>query len=64
MFSIIVKIVYHVLILPSPYHHYNELCAMQVESVRELINSIDVSHIAMLRLVAELLSMVNHDAIQ
>lgn len=37
---------------------------MQVESVRELINSIDVSHIAMLRLVAELLSMVNHDVIQ
>ena len=48
----------------SYYHHYNELCAMQVESVRELINSIDVSHIAMLRLVAELLSMVNHDVIQ
>ena len=33
---------------------------IQVESVRELINSIDVSHIAMLRLVAELLSMVRH----
>ena len=33
---------------------------IQVESVRELINSIDVSHIAMLRLVAELLSMVRN----
>ena len=29
--------------------------------MRELINSIDVSHIAMLRLVAELLSMVRHN---
>ena len=28
--------------------------------MRELINSIDVSHIAMLRIVAELLSMVRH----
>ena len=34
---------------------------MQVESVREVINGIDISHIAMLRLVAELLAMVSHN---
>ena len=54
-----------VVLVSLTHHQYSELFiiiifTVQVETVRELINSIDVSHIAMLRIVAELLSMVRH----
>lgn len=38
---------------------YYTIMMLQVESVRELVSGIDVTHIAMLRLVAELLTMVS-----
>lgn len=54
-----------VVLVSLTHHQYSEhfiiiVFIVQVETVRELINSIDVSHIAMLRIVAELLSMVRH----
>ena len=36
---------------------------LQVDSVRDVIQNIDVSHVAMLRIVAELLTMVSLDSV-